>query len=731
MTKSIITFIFLFLFFGGKAQKIAGKVVNSKNETLLGVTIYWKGKINQAVVSDFDGAFSINRNTNDKLLIYTYLGQKDSLEVYESETILLSLKENTQELSEVVVSSKATVIDRLSPIHTEIITSKTLAKAACCNLSESFETNGSVTVSYSDAVTGAKQIQLLGLSGLYVQTNFENMPLVRGLAVPFGLNYTPGTWVQSIDLAKGVGSVLNGYENMVGTINVELKKPDQSERKLINGYVNSFGRLEYNGNFTKKLNKNWGTTFLSHASGMISKIDNNADGFLDLPKYGQINVLNRWKYTSDKISFQVGAKMLYDERVGGQSGFKSRTETPLFYGFTNKTIRPEGFLKIAKLFPNAPYRGLGFIVNAVHHNSKSYFGFKPYNGVENTFYSNLIYQSIIGNSNHTFKTGLSFMWDNFDEKYGGFILKRNEAVPGAYFEYAYNNLGKTILVLGLRDDYHNLYGNKISPRIHFKQDIGLNQTLRLSAGTGFRVSNPLADYYGNLVSSRTVQFLDKILPEQSSTFGGSYAIDLKKLNLNVEAYHTEFKNQLIADTEHSNYLYFYNLEGKSFTNSFLAEMNYKIASGFDLKMAYRWVESKQTQGKPFDEKVLMDKMFLAKDRILFNIAYALPYEKWKFDLTVQYNGRRRIADSKSQLDHSSYQSIKAIYAPNFANVNAQVSKNYTYFEWYLGGENLNNYKQKDPIIAANDPFGTKFDAGMVWGPVTGAMIYSGFRYKLK
>lgn len=724
-------FILLLFSVSGFSQVIEGKVTDKNQQTLPGVIVFWKTNPNSAVLTNEMGTFKINKASEDKLLIFKFLGYKtDSLLLTNIVFFTKILQEDNQDLEGVVVKGNATLIDKLSPIHTEIITTKTLAKAACCNLSESFETNASVSVSYADAVTGSKQIQLLGLSGTYVQTNVENIPNIRGLASTFGFNYVPGTWIQSIDVGKGVGSVVNGYENMIGALNVELKKPEASERMLLNMYFNNFGRSEANLNLSKKINKKWAVGLLSHGSFLKSKIDNNGDGFLDLPKYDQVNLLNRWKYTSDRFVAQFGLKYLKENRIGGQTDFQTREVTPTLYGFTNHTTRVEFFSKTAILFPEKPYRGLGLIVNASAHASDSYFGFKPYLGNQKTIYTNLIYQDIIGSTNHTYKAGLSFLNDNYDENYGAIVLQRNEMVPGAFLEYAFNHLDRTNLLIGLREDFHNLYGNQFSPRIHFKQEFGQNQTLRLSAGRGFRVPNPLAEYFGNLVSSRAVRILEPLNPEVSWTFGSSYMVNIKKFSISGEYYYTNFQNQMIADLEHAEYLYFYNSEGKSNAQSALIEFNYGPVKNWEVKLAYRYVEIKQTLGKPKGEKVVLDKMFLPKERILLNIGYAFPYDKWKIDGTLQWNGKRRIADMEASADHLSYFAMPSKLAPSFVNVNGQISRNFPRFEYYLGGENITGFKQKDPIYKAQHPFSTHFDAGMAWGPVVGATVYTGFRYKL-
>jgi outer membrane receptor for ferrienterochelin and colicins len=742
MKQIIIFFIFHFSFFifhFSQAQRVTGTIYErneaNKKSTLIGVNVFWIGTT-IATQSDTLGRFSIPRSSKSNKLILSYVGYKiDTLNV-NNETNFDVIMKPERQLGEVVIRSSSTVIDRLNPIQTEIITTKALAKSACCNLSESFETNASVSVSYADAVTGAKQIQLLGLSGTYIQMNAENIPTLRGLATTFGLNYIPGTWIQSIDIGKGAGSVVTGYESMTGQINVELQKPDSREKLYFNAYVNNFGRVESNLNLVHQINKKWSSALLLHGSTLQNRVDNNSDGFLDLPLYSQFNAINRWKYQTDKIMIQFGVKALYEDRLGGQNTFYPNLRgTSQAYGFGNVTSRYEVFSKMAKLYQNKPYKGLALILNGTIHDQKSYFGFTNYNGLQNTLYSNLIYQSIIDNTNHQFKTGASFVIDDFQERYKDSLFTRHEVVPGIFWEYTFNYLDKLVVVAGGRVDFHNLYGLISTPRLHLKYQINNNTLLRLSAGRGFRVANPLAEYYGNLVSSRTVIFKEKINPEIAWNYGASLNHTFHLFDwhwdLLLDYYRTQFESQLVADFDHPQIIYFYNSNGQSYANSFQVEINVIPTKRLELKLAYRLFDVQQSVGKPFDEVVLLPKMMIARDRVLFNIGYALPYDKWKFDLTIQWNGARRIPYQAAGYVHTSYVGMPVSFAPSFINLNAQVSRAFPKFEVYIGSENLTDFKQANPIYNASDPFGRNFDAGQVWGPVTGRMVYAGIRVKVK
>ncbi len=724
------------------AQAVTG-VVAEQTKTgvrpLPGATIRWRAQPG-GTLTDSVGRFSISTSSSTSQLIISYVGyHTDTVTITTAETPVRVFLRPEGTLQEVVVSGASTELDRLNPVHTEILTRRTLAKAACCNLSESFETNASVSVSYSDAVTGAKQIQFLGLGGQYVQTNVENIPTVRGLATTFGLNYIPGTWINSIDVGKGAGSVVNGYEAMTGQINVELQKSDEplTNRLLINGYVNSFGRVEGNVNWSVPVSKRWSTATLAHASTLQTELDGNHDGFRDLPLYRQYNLVNRWKYATDRWMVQFGGKALYEDRTGGTLSKLAQSGGPS-YQFTNTTKREEVFAKIARLYPAKPYKGLGLILNGLYHDQTATFGFRPYAGLQRSLYANLIYQNIIGTTDHTYRAGLSYLLDDYRETLAGITnnpTNRTESVPGAFAEYTYQNGERLTLVLGGRADYHNLFGWQVTPRLHGRYQIRPNLTLRVSAGRGFRVPNALAENFSYLVSSRSVIFWDKLQPERSWNYGLSLtqAFQLlgQKATLVLDYYRTDFQNQLVVDLDRPLELNFYTLRGKSFANSFQAELTWHPIRRLETKLAYRYFDVRQAMGGPYGESLVLPRMMISPERILFNAAYALPFDRWKVDFTAQYNGPKRLPDTREGHIHTTYAAMPIQTGPGFWNLNAQVSHAFrSGLELYIGGENLTGFRQQNPIVSAGNPFGPYFDAAAnVWGPITGRMVYAGFRFK--
>lgn len=704
---------------------------------LQGATILWAGT-NVGVTSDGHGVFAIPRNENTNQLVVSYTGfQPDSVLITGNNPLQVILASDAV-LSNITVKGKSrtTYINATSEFRSFMINPKDLLKAACCNLSESFETNPSVDVNFSDAVTGSKQIQLLGLSGNYTQLTVENLPGPRGLATPLGLNSIAGPWIESIQLSKGTGSVVNGFESIAGQINVELKKPETSEKLFLNGYVNSMGSTDVNLNLATSISSKWSTSLLLHNNFLLNKIDENKDGFRDLPTGNLFSGINRWHYDDGKgVMIQFGVKALVDDKTGGELSFDSKEKTQsAHYGLGINTERYEGFAKIGYIFPAKKYQSIGLQLSYFDHKQDSYFGKINYDAAQQNVYANLIYQNIIGNEDHKFRTGLSFSGDKYDELYKDQSYKRKEYVPGAFLEYTYTMNKKLSAVAGMRADHNSLFGWFGTPRLNVRYEPWSGTVVRMSAGRGQRTANIFAENMGTLVSARNVNILNAgpgkaygLNPEVAWNKGFSIDQELhlfkKHAMLSLDFFRNDFTNQIVVDMENPRELNFYNLEGKSFSNSLQAEFNMTPLKNFEVRLAYRWFEVKTTYGEK-----LLKKPLSATNRAFANLGYE--FSGWKLDYTVNYIGEKRIPSTKG--NPVEYQ--LPMHSKGYITMNTQVSKTLgkeKNLELYVGAENLTNFMQQRTILAADQPFSNFFDASMIWGPVSGRTIYAGFRFKIK
>lgn len=738
-----------------QAQQLLGLVVerNEKGveEPLPGANIVWLGT-STATTTGENGVFMINRVAGTDRLVISFVGYRpDTLTITDQKNVKVTLVSN-QVLEEVTIegSRSSTRMDITNPINTSVMTEKELFKAACCNLSESFETNPSVDVAFTDAITGTRQIQMLGLSGPNTLISIENMPGVRGLAASQGIQFIPGTWINSIQVTKGTGSVINGYESIAGQINVELKKPQESEKLYLNGYVNQSARSELNLNYTVHTGEKWATTFLLHGSTRPLEMDENDDSFLDFPTGSQINFINRWVYNSGTGWLgQVGVKVLSDTKQGGQLDFNPEEDkfTTNRYGFEINTKRYELWGKLGYQFKDKPYQSVGLQLSALTHDHESYYGFNVHDADEKSFYSNLIYQSIIGNTSHKFKTGVSFLYDTFDERLyienginvagtltNSASFDRTELVPGAFVEYSYDDLQKFSLIAGVRVDQHNLFGTIFTPRLHVKYDVTPTTSLRASAGKGTRVANVISENTGVLASSRSFVFSnltsDKgygFTPDEAWNYGLSlsqdFTLDYRSGSVQVDYFFTDFKNQVVLDLDNTaREARFFGLTGKSYSHSLQVQVDYELIRRFDVRLAYRWlkVETDFTEG-------MLARPLIPQGRAFVNLAYETK-SAWKFDYTVQWIGQQRLPDTSQ----NTAENQRSEWSDEYVLMNAQITKDFG-DKWsvYLGVENIGDFKLKNPIVAAGDPFGAQFDTSMVWGPIFGRMAYAGFRFRLK
>lgn len=748
----------LLFYSSAQAQQILGLVVelNAKGveEPIPGANIFWLGTSTGTTTGD-NGVFLIERIAGVDKLLVSFVGYRsDTVTITDQSSVKVTLYSNEM-LQEVTIEGRraTTRMDVTNPINTSVMTEKELFKAACCNLSESFETNPSVDVAFTDAITGTRQIQMLGLSGPNTLISIENMPGVRGLASSQGIQFIPGTWINSIQVTKGTGSVINGYESIAGQINVELKKPEESEKLFLNGYINQSARSELNVNYTAHTGEKWATTFLLHGSTRPIEMDENGDSFLDFPTGSQINFINRWVYNSGTGWLgQIGAKILNDTKQGGQTDFDADEDkfTTNRYGFELNTKRYEVWGKLGYQFKDKPYRSVGLQMSGVSHQHESYFGFNVHNADESSFYSNLIYQSIIGSTSHKFKTGISFLYDDFDETiqvqngigYEGVFtdnpisFDRTEIVPGAFFEYSYDDLQKFSMIAGVRVDQHNLFGTIFTPRLHLKYDLAPLTSLRASVGKGTRVANIFSENIGILASARAIVFDNlqsnkayNFKPDEAWNYGLSlsqdFTLDYRSGSVQVDYFYTDFKNQVVLDLDNTaREVRFVGLTGKSYSQSFQIQVDYEVIRRFDVRLAYRWLDVKTDYLEG-----LLERPLIPGNRAFMNLAYETK-SAWKFDYTVQWIGKQRLPDTALNLPENQ----RDTFSDDYVLMNAQVTKDIG-AKWsvYLGIENITDFKLKDPIVDAANPFlpGSQFDTSMVWGPIFGRMAYAGFRFRLK
>lgn len=641
-------------------------------------------------------------------------------------------------LDEVVVNQKSTIRLKSTASNSELLTKAELFRAACCNLGESFSNNASVDVNYSDAATGAKQIRLLGLSGMYVQMLTENIPNLRGAASPYGLGFIPGTWMQSIQVSKGASSVKNGYESVTGQINVEFLKPQGPESLTANAYLDLFGKGEINAAANIHLNDKWSTGLLIHGENGFASHDENDDGFIDLPRIRQFSAMNRWCFSSQKYLFQAGLKFLIENRKSGQHSSHSdgsSAHTP--YIIDIATRRWEFFTKNAFFLDQESESNIALILSASLHTENADYGHKFYDVDQDNVYASLMYERKWHDGVHGLSTGLSLNYDRFDQHFrlqndpclAPTAKTEKETVPGLYAQYTFSINSNLILMGGIRYDWSSIYGSMFTPRLHARWNL-LDDALSLhaSAGRGYRAPHALADYHFLMASSRKIIIGSDLTQEVAMNYGGgisgNFPVFGRDFNYNAEFYYTRFSHQLLVDLDsdpHSAIIKD-SANRPNFSKTFQVEASYNVFNDLNISLAYRYTDVRVDYGYG-----LIDKPLTSKHKGLFSLSWQPMMGIWQFDATLAINGGGRMP-TPYRLDDGSL-SWSPTYKP-FPQLNAQITRNFRKWAIYIGGENLTGYRQKNPIIDAANPWGDNFDATMVYGPIHGPMVYIGARLNL-
>ena len=698
-------------------------------ETLPGVNVFWLGT-SVGTTTDASGKFNIQEpETYPAKLVFSYVGfQSDTLMVASKKQKLeVSLKSSLQ-MEEIVVAERkqSTTLDLMKTINVETLGEGEISRAACCNISEAFETNASIDVVSSDGVTGAKKIQMLGLDGIYTGIQAENVPYVRGLANFDGLGHVPGTWVESIQIIKGTGSVVNGYEPMTGQINLELLKPDElKERLFVNVYANAMGRMEANVHVGDKINGKWSTLLLAHANTINQKNDNNNDGFLDLPLRNQLNVHNRWKYKGDDYMAQFGVQALVEDRQGGQVDFNPERDyaTTNRYGTGSEASHIQGYFKNGFVFDGFPARSVAFISRGSYYNQSYYMGLRNYNGTERYLYGNFIFSDMIRTTDHKYKIGASYVYDDYNEEFNGKRYQREENVPGVFGEYTYSN-DNFGAVVGLRSDFHNLYGTQVNPKVNLKYNFSDRGVVRVSGGRGFRVANIFAENASTFVNQRVITIQNNLLPEIAWNTGGGITqkvqIAERDFTMHGEYFYTYFENQVLVDRELPGELIISNLNGESYSHAVQTELGYEPWKVLNVRVAAKYLEVISTYSTGQQQAPLIPNW-----RGMFTVGYKTINEKWQADFTTQFVGISRVPSTIGNLPEN----VRSQTSDPYTLLNAQATRRFRWWEVYVGVENLLGYKQPNAIISADKPFDPEFDGSMIWAPVQGQSVYLGLRLR--
>ena len=723
------------------AQVISGKVTNDKNEPLIAASIHWLGKPTGTITGN-NGEFQIElKDASHNKLIARHVGYTpDTIQIIAQTFVEFRLT-GMKMLDEVVVQGQreGVIISDFKPIKIEQITQAELGKAACCDLAGCFETQTTVQPQTTNVITNARELRILGLSGVYNQVLIDGFPIIQALSYTYGISSIPGTLVDNIYVSKGANSVLQGFESISGQINVETKDPEKSDRLLLNAYMNSFMEKHFNVNYAFKKGK-WSNLTTFHTVQPANRIDRDNDNFLDLPLLTRYMIANKWKYGNEKDwgwNSRVGLRYLNEQRIGGQSYFNAASDkgSSRVYGQSVRISQPEIWTKTGYRVNDRHYFVL--FASAFHQQQNTFFGTVRYNARQTNAYANIQYE--LNYAGNDFKTGISYRHLNLNEDisftdtllkrtYGG-KYQRSENIPGLFAENTmrfFNN--KLTWIVGIRGDHHNQFGLRFTPRALLKYDITPRTIVRANIGAGWRTANIFSENIGLLVSSRDIIFAEPLQPESALNIGMNLTQKFGKKDNNISGYfsldyyRTDFRNQIFPDydTDPTRAI-IKNFSGKSVSNAFQAELNMSIYKRFELKTGYSYLDVYRLIG---ETRQLLP--FNARHKVISSFSYKPLSNKFHFDMNVHWYGQQRLPDTKS----NPLEFQRPDFSRPYTILNAQFTYSLKKYELYVGCENILDFRQLQPIISWQDPFSPYFDTSSVWGPTRGREVYIGVRFRL-
>ena len=721
-------------------------------DPLPGATVMWKGS-GTGTVTDAFGFFQLDVRRNPDTLRVSMVGYQ-TVDVYYSGEGYLDIPLEPGVLlqsADVVFEERSQSVSLLNPLNIQQLSRKELCKAACCNLSEAFETNASVDASFTDAVTGTRQIHMLGLAGKYTQLLVDNLPGPRGLNVVQGMGFIPGPWIESIFISKGVGTVASGYESFTGQINVAHRNPDTAEPFHLNLFYGGSGRMEFNHVSKHKVGRRWDTVLMTHGEYGQRVNDRNSDQFMDTPLRKDGVVRNEWRFIGDRGLRANISVMGVDMRREGGMVLGDIVATP--WVAATDIQRAEVNAKVGYVLPGQEGRSWGSQWTASTHRHWHGFGNRYYDGQQNTFRANVLRSGFLGSQDRQFSAGVSYFYDDFLERgtWGAAPTEvdanpeewaRTEHVPGAFLETTWTGHPRGMVVAGLRVDQHNLWGTVVTPRLHARWSATEQTSLKMVAGTGFRTPNVLMEELGVWASNRTWMVDGPLEPERGWNAGfnvtSKFKLGYRDADFALDGYWTEFQNRAVVDLDaDAHAVRIYNLgdrESRSLTAQ--AELGWSVHRRVDMRLAYRYVHATTQRDGAEAQGTLVDP-YVPQHRAFTQWSYSSKANdrgaSWMGDLTVQWVGPQRIPRPDADFDDRP----ASDFEDDFVVVNGQISRVFAPgIDLYLGVENILNYRQQNPIVAAQlayedeQMFQENMDASLVYGPIFGRMVYVGGRLTL-
>ena len=636
----------------------------------------------------------------------------------EQLTLERELAETEIVLDEVVISGTLKEVSRMdSPVPVEVYQAVYFQKNPTPALFEALQIVNGVRPQINCSVCNTGDIHINGMEGPYTMILIDGMPIVSGLSTVYGLNGIPNSMIERVEIVKGPASTLYGSEAVGGLVNVITKKPESGPALHVDAFATDW--REYNLDIGTSLKTKKASALLGiNAFSNQNPIDKNEDGFTDITLANRISVFNKWSFhrRQNRLASLAG-RYIYEDRWGGQMGW-----TPAYrggdeiYGESIYTSRFE-LIGSYQLPVNGEHMILQGSVNT--HKQDAVYGDVPYIADQRIAFGQFTWDKTIGD--HDLLMGTALRYTYYDDntpatRLGNEVESINQAdqnwLPGIFVQDEIKLGKQTRLLLGMRYDYHSEHGNIFTPRLNLKWSPGLYQSLRLSAGTGYRVVNLFTEDHAATTGAREVLIASDLLPETSFNVNLNYQrkIPLNQglLSLDGTIFYTHFTNKIVADYETNvNQIIYDNLSGYAVSKG----LSLNVDAQFEFPLYIRAgitimdVFSKEEHANGEWEKI--QQLLTERYSGTFTASYTFSEPAITIDYTGNLIGPMKLP-LLSELDE------RAPFSRTYSIQNIKISKNFGRGVSLYGGiKNLLNFTPPANAIArAHDPF----DRGVLFDP---------------
>ena len=596
-----LNFIFVFIFtqimVNAQDFIVTGKVF-SQGQPLSSASVFVMGN-NSGVTTNAEGQFSIYiSNIANPELVISYLGYKSQIKKISSKTTDLGIIELEwdNKLEEVVVSGTLKPISKLdSPVPIEVYGQTFFQANPTASVFEALENVNGIRPQLNCSICSTGEIRINGQEGGYTMVMIDGLPIISGLSTVYGFSGIPQSLIERIEIVKGPASTLFGSEAVAGVINLITELPENSAKLAVESFVSGWGEvntdLSYKYSLSKKTTALLGVNYFNYSN----PIDKNEDGFTDLTLQNRISIFNKFSH-ANKLS--VATRFVYEDRWGGQMNW-----LPIHRGgrhLYGESIYTQRFEVFGKYQLN---KNLTFQFSFNHHNQNSAYGNTLFNAGQTIGFGQMIWNKNISNNDLLF--GLAYRYSLYDDDTTATfndLSSRNQAstihLPGIFIQNQTQINANNTLLLGFRYDRNSIHGNIFTPRINYKiNNKDKSSTLRISTGSGYRVTQLFTEQHAVLTGAREVVLLDDLNPERSWNANLNFVqkFFLKKgaiIDFDLSLFTTQFSNKIIPDYDTDpNKIIYDNLDGRSISNGLSLNANLLAQEGLRVNLGATYIDT--------------------------------------------------------------------------------------------------------------------------------------------